>query len=348
MPNFYSMRGRDTVCAPALQPSWVYWTVQDTPDFTADRCPPASMMCGTTPTTELADITIARQWTTDYSWPNARVLHVGQDPRMFQTVADAVAAIALLPVPPSVNNRLNILVWPGKYTTSAVVDVPGYVGVKGIDRATVIFQNDATSIFRAAGPQVYLSDFLIAGSPTAGLYAIDGNNQNGLEVRNVNMLHNGFTSRQNFLRQSGATWYTMFVQSCIVDGYLTSGELCLIENTNVAAARAVDTHFTDCFFDALHLTGLGGIMRVRGVNDIYLRTGSLFRVNPGANYTGIRLETGGVLAGTPAMEIHFSAIVANPAAASVRTDVGTSWLSVNAYLDNAVFGGAHLEFNSTI
>jgi hypothetical protein len=347
MPNFYQMRGRDTLCAPALQPAWVHWTVQDTPDFTAARCPAAAMICGTTPTTELTDITVANEWTTDYSWPTARILHVGQDPRMYRSVTDAIAAIPLLAVPPSVNNRLTVMVWPGKYTTSSVIDVPAYVGIKGISATTVIFQNDVTSLFRAAGSFCFFEDFMISGSPTAGLYALDMNNQNNVEIRRVNMLNNGGAARQLFLKQSGATWKTMFVQDCIVDGYQASGELCLLENTSTTASRDVDTHFTNAFFDVFHLSATGGCMKVRGLHGLYLRVGSLFR-GVGANFTGVRLEKAGVLAGTPATEIHDSVIVGNAPAASVRTEVGTNWVSVNAYLASSVFAGTHLEFNSTI
>jgi len=348
MPNFYLMRGRDTVCAPILQPAWVYWAVQDNPDPTAARCPVANMICGANPPVDLTDIAIAERYVLDYSWPDARVLNVGQDERMFPSVTAAVASIPLLTAAPSVNNRLCIYVWPGKYTTNAIIDVPNYTSIHGVSRCLTMFQNDATAIFRAAGPQVYFENFLIAGSPTAGIYALDLNNQSGCEVRDVTMLHNGFAARQWFLRQSGATWATLFVENCIVDGYHIGGELVLLENTDAAASRAIDTHFTNCFFDAFHLVNQGGVMKVRGCHDAYIRVGSLFRVNPIANATAVRLERAGVAAGTPAVEIHHSSIIANPAAASVRTELNTNWVSVNAYLDNAVFTGTHLEFNSTI
>lgn len=347
MPNFYQMRGRDTICAPALQPAWVYWIVADYPDLTAARCPPSAMRCGATPTTELADITIANEWTTDYSWPVGRVLHVGQDPRMFPSVTAAIAAIPLLPTPVTVNNRLTILVWPGKYTTNAIIDVPAFVEIKGLSKEQVQFQNDTTTIFRAAGDSVFLRDFLIEGSPTAGLYALDGNNQVGFHVRNVDMLHNGLTSRQKFLRQVGATWHTMFVEHTVVDGYLTSDYLALIQNTDTAAPRLVDAHFNDCFWDTYHLTNYGGCMIVRGCSDLYVRGGSLFRGNA-TYFTGIRHEMGGMLSGNPSIEIQHSSIQTTSPSVSVYTEASTRFTSINSFLRYAAFSGTHTEYNSTI
>lgn len=348
MPNFYLMRGRDTVCAPAMQPAWVNWVAQDFPDPTAARCPATHMLCGTTPTTELADITVANQWTTDYSWPDGRVLNVGKDPRMFASVKAAIDFLPLLPSPISSTNRVTVQVWPGKYTTDYITDVPSYVSVTGWSKEQTQFQNDATSIFRATGSSVFFRDFLVEGSPTPGLYAIDGNNQNGIHIRNVDMLHNGFASRQNFLRQVGATWHTMFVERCIVDGYLTSGYLCLIQNTDTAAPRLVDAHFVDCFFDTYHLTGFGGCMIVRGCSDLYVRTGSLFRGGPNNFFTGIRHELGGMLGGTPAIEIQNSVISAPATSVSVFSDVGTHFTSMNSFLLRSAFAGTHTEYNSTI
>jgi hypothetical protein len=348
MPNFYQMRGRDTVCPPAMQPAWVYWVVQDSPDLTAVRCPVGAMICGANPPVDLADITIANEWTTDYAWPTARTLHVGQDPRMFPTIQAALDFIPFLSAPPSSTNRVTILIWPGKYISSAILDIPSYVEVKGLSKEQVQLQNDTTTLFRAAGSSVFLRDFLIEGSPTAGLYALDGNDQIGFHVRNVDMLHNGFTSRQNFLRQVGPNWHTMFVEHTVVDGYLTSGYLALIQNTDVAGPRLVDAHFNDCFWDTYHLTGFGGCMIVRACSDLYVRGGSFFRGGPNNFFTGIRHEKGGVLAGTPSIELQHSTISAVAPSVSVYTEAGTQFTSMNSFLDNAVFTGAHTEYNSTI
>lgn len=59
---YYRMRGIDTTCPPAQQPAYVYWTVENDPDFTAAHLDPLDLPCGSDPLTDVVDIQIAASW----------------------------------------------------------------------------------------------------------------------------------------------------------------------------------------------------------------------------------------------------------------------------------------------
>jgi hypothetical protein len=61
----YRMRGIDTTCAVGLQPAYVYWTVEDEPDWSAAQLSPGDLPCGTDPATDVDSIVIAASWVED-------------------------------------------------------------------------------------------------------------------------------------------------------------------------------------------------------------------------------------------------------------------------------------------
>jgi len=61
-PLYYRMRGIDQTCPAIQQPAYVYWTVQDEPDWLAALLSPSDLPCGSTPSTDVVDIQISGQW----------------------------------------------------------------------------------------------------------------------------------------------------------------------------------------------------------------------------------------------------------------------------------------------
>jgi len=231
-------------------------------------------------------------------WAGGRVYHVGQAAWMYASVQAAVTAINAASPAPSSTNRVAILVWPGKYTTTAAITVPSYVGIKGVSKGLVQFQNDTTDLFICSGDN-WFEDFLVEGGTLSSVYAFNGNNADRIHIRRVDMLNNGGVAVQKFLKQVGATWHVLFVEDCIVDYYATSGYAVLLHNSG-AAARYCDTIINNVFFDAYQLTGYGGSFQLKGVQDVRFRNST---IRGAATYnTGIRIELSGV-SGVPDINV---------------------------------------------
>lgn len=234
---------------------------------------------------------------TEIGWTAGRVYHVGQGANMYATIGAAITAINAASPAPSSTNRVVVMVWPGKYTMTSAVTVPAYVGIKGVSKGLVQFQNNTTDMFICSGNN-WFEDFLIEGGTLSSVYAFDGNNKDKIHIRRVDMLNNGGTSVQKFLKQVGSTWKVLFIEDCIVDYYATSGYAVLLHN-NGAAARFCDTIINNVFFDAYQLTGYGGSFQLKGVQDVRFRNST---IRGAATWnTGIRHELSGVT-GVP--EIH--------------------------------------------
>lgn len=273
------------------------------------------------------------------------VYHVGKASGMFASVQAAIDAINAGTAPSS-TNRAVICVWPGKYTSSALITVPAYVGIKGISKGLVQFQNDTTDLFRAGGNN-FFEDFLVEGSPTASLYAFDCNNANAVHVRSVDMLNNGGTARQKFLKQVGSTWAVMFIEDCVIDYRATSDYAVLLQNDS-GAARFVDTNIKDVFFDAYGLTTYGGSFLMRGVRDVRVKRST---IRGAATYnTGIRLEKFGV-SGTPSVEVKqcdFANVENSAGGVSIYNESGTTVYITNSDAPGSSFAGTVVNRNSYV
>lgn len=223
-------------------------------------------------------------------WKASRVYNVGQGSGFYASIDAAITAINATSPAPSSTNRVVIQVWPGKYTTTSAITVPSYVGIKGISKGLVQFQNNTTDIFTCSGNN-WFEDFLIEGGTSSTTYAFNCNNADKIHIRRVDMLNNGGTAVQKFLKQVGSTWKVLFIEDCIVDYYYTSGYAVLLHN-NGSAARYCDTIINNVFFDAYQLTGYGGSFQLKGVQDVRFRNST---IRGAATYnTGIRLELSGV------------------------------------------------------
>lgn len=235
---------------------------------------------------------------TEIGWAAGRVYHVGQGANMYATLAAAVTAINAASPAPSTTNRVVIMVWPGKYTMTSTVTVPSYVGIKGVSKGLVQFQNNTTDMFTCSGNN-WFEDFLVEGGTLSSVYAFNCNNTDKNHIRRVDMLNNGGTSVQKFLKQVGSTWKILFIEDCVVDYYATSGYAVLLHN-NGAAARYCDTIINNVFFDAYQLTGYGGSFQLKGVQDVRFRNST---IRGAATYnSGIRHELSGVT-GTPDINV---------------------------------------------
>jgi hypothetical protein len=231
------------------------------------------------------------------AYEDAYVYHVGKASGMYASVQAAITAIEAGPALSS-TQRAVIMVWPGKYTHTAVVTVPAYVGIVGVCKGLVQFRNDTTNLFKCSGSN-WFEDFLVEGSATSSLYAFDCDNKGAIHVRRVDMLNNGGTARQKFLKQVGATWSVMFIEDCVVDFRGTSDYAVLLQNDS-GAARVVDVNINDVFFDAYGLTTFGGSFLLRGVRDVRIKRSTIRGI--ATHNTGIRLEKFGVT-GTPTVEV---------------------------------------------
>ena len=274
---------------------------KNTSGFTPGSIPLYVAVCGASSVTSYTDkrayaFSASAGGSTD--WASGRVYHVGQSPWMYASIQAAVTAINAASPAPSTTNRVVIIVHPGKYTTTAAITVPSYVGIKGVSKGLVQFQNNTTDMFVCSGNN-WFEDFLIEGGTLSSVYAFDGNNADKIHIRRVDMLNNGGTSVQKFIKQVGGTWKVLFIEDCIVDYYATSGYAVLLHN-NGAAARYCDTIVNNVFFDAYQLTGYGGSFQLKGVQDVRFRNST---IRGAATYnTGIRLELSGV-SGVPDVNI---------------------------------------------
>jgi hypothetical protein len=269
----------------------------------------------------------------------ARVFNVGQGPGMYPSVQAAIDVLNAT-IPATFDNRAAIMVWPGKYFTSAPVVVPQWTGVKGISKGLTQFQNDTTDMFVCSGNN-WFEDFLIEGSANPAIWAFQGNNANSIHIRNVDMLHNGFISQQGFLRQVGATWAILFCEHCIIDSYKLTSYTNFLHNT-AAAARFCDVVYDDIFFDTFHLTSSGGSFLLRGVQDVRIRNSTVRGV--AVHTTGARLEKGGVT-GTPDLSIRHSYFAGG---VPVFGEAGTHYNLINADAVGALTSGTRTLRNSSV
>jgi hypothetical protein len=191
----------------------------------------------------------------------------------------------------------------------------------------------------------WFEDFLIEGSPTSGLYAFHGNDASAIHIRRVDMLNNGNTATQRFLKQKGANWKVLFVEDCIVDYRGAKEYAVLLQNTS-NAARAVDTNINNVFFDAYALTDYGGSFLIRDCRDVRFKR-STIRGSPCWN-TGIRLERL-LQDGTPSVEIRqcdMASVYNTSGGVSVYTACSTQAFISNSDCPDSVFDGASFLRNS--
>lgn len=278
-------------------------------------------------------------------WAGARVFHVGQGTGMYASIQDAVTAILAGTVPTS-TNRAVIMLWPGKYDMTAKVTIPAYTGVKGVSKGLVQLYNNTTDMFQCSD-HTWFEDFLIEGAATASLYAFDCNNAQGVHVRRVDMLNNGGTARQKFLKQVGSTWTVLFIEDCIVDYRAISDYAVLLQNSS-GAARFCDVNVNDVFFDAYGLTTYGGSFLVRACQDVRFKRST---IRGAATWnTGIRLEKYGAT-GTPSIEVKHCdmANVQNSAGGvSIYNESGTTVYLTNSDCPGSSFAGTVVNRNSNV
>jgi hypothetical protein len=271
-----------------------------------------------------------------------RIFNVGQNPGMHPSIQGALDAISVLSPAPNGNNRVIILVWPGRYVSSASLVIPSCVGVKGISKGVVQLQNNTTNLFTIGGSSTWFEDFIVEGSSTAGLYAFEGNNKNAIHIRNVDMLSSGGTARQLFLHQSGSGWSVMFLEHIVVDGWQASGYCCVFENTG--SPRFVDTTINDVFFDSWHLNSLGGNFRLVNVQDLRI---SRSTIRTGTNGRSISHER---TSGTPDIQLWQNEWgVYQPSLVNgtpIYTEAGTTCTIVGPVPPGSTFNGTYEAYGA--
>jgi hypothetical protein len=241
--------------------------------------------------------------------------------------------------------RATIKLWPGQYVMTSRLDVPGFVSVEGVtNKSTVQLFNDTTDMFRVTGDNTWFSGFIIEGSPNPAVYAFDANNTSGFHLRNLDMLNRNGTSQQKFLKQSGATWHTMFLEHLVIDSYQPDNYCVFLENTSVAG-RFVDVEINDVFCDTYHLTNYGGGFLVRGCQDVRFRDS---KIRGSATYqTGIRIEKG-VPTGTPLVEVFTTLFENQSTGVSIYNQASTTVSVYNSQAPNCIFDGGNVVKNSFV
>jgi hypothetical protein len=276
---------------------------------------------------------------------SANVYHVGKNAGMYTTIQDAIDDINAGTAPTS-TNRAVIMIWPGKYTMSAAITVPAYVGIKGVSKGLVQLQNDTTEIFVCSGDN-WFEDLLIEGSPTSGIYAFNCNNADRVHIRRVDMLNNGETATQKFLKQIGSTWKILFIEDCIVDFHGASGYAVLLQNDS-GAARIVDVNINDVFIDSYGLTNYGGGIIIRACRDVRVKRST---IRGAATYnTGIRLEKFDAT-GTPSTEVKHCDMASLENAAggvAIFNESGTAIYLTNSDAPASAFSGTVVNRNSNV
>lgn len=319
---------------------------KNTVGFTGGSVPLYTVVTGASSVTSytekrsLAFTALAGGGSGSVDWATGRVYHVGQAAWMYASVQAAVTAINAASPAPSTTNRVVIMVWPGKYTMTSTVTVPSYVGIKGVSKGLVQFQNNTTDMFTCSGNN-WFEDFLVEGGTLSSVYAFDGNNKDRIHIRRVDMLNNGGASVQKFLKQIGSTWKVLFIEDCIVDYYATSGYAVFLDNTS-GAARYCDTIINNVFFDAYQLTGYGGSFQLQGVDDVRFRNST---IRGAATWnTGIRHEVGGA-SGTPTIHVRHCHLEGG---VPIYSETGTLiWLR-NTVALGALFDGSAGCRNSSV
>ncbi len=320
--------------------------LKNTVGFTGGSVPLYTVVTGASSVTSyteqrsLAFTALAGGGSGSVDWATGRVYHVGQAAWMYASVQAAVTAINAASPAPSSTNRVVIQVWPGKYTMTSAVTVPAYVGIKGVSKGLVQFQNNTTDMFICSGNN-WFEDFLVEGGTLSSVYAFNCNNTDKNHIRRVDMLNNGGTSVQKFLKQVGSTWKILFIEDCVVDYYATSGYAVLLHN-NGAAARYCDTIINNVSFDAYQLTGYGGSFQLKGVQDVRFRNST---IRGAATWnTGIRHEVGGA-SGTPTIHVRHCFLEGG---VPIYSESGTLiWLR-NTVALGALFDGSVDARNSSV
>jgi hypothetical protein len=198
---------------------------------------------------------------------DARIYPVGSGYGQYATIHDALAAIAA-GTAPSRDDRAQILVYPGLYTSVTPYVIPAFVEVAGVSKFTVELYNTTTDLFDIQGDNVHFTNFLIRGAPAPSLVAFRCNDHSAIHVRYVDMLHNNELSTQKFLVQSGSNWKILFLEHLVIDSWrTTAGYLIQLSNT-ASAARFCDVIVNDVFADTFHLTDYGGEFLLEGCQDV--------------------------------------------------------------------------------
>jgi hypothetical protein len=275
------------------------------------------------------------------------VYNVGKASNFFGTIQAAIDAINVQIGLGNIGSgqRATIKIWPGQYVMTARLDVPGFVSVEGVsDKSTVQLFNDTSDMFRSTGDNTWYSGFIVEGSANPAVYAFDANNTSGFHLRNLDMLNHGGTSQQKFLKQSGATWHTMFLEHLVLDSYQLDNYLVFLENTSVTG-RFCDVEINDVFADTYHLTNFGGGFLVRGCQDVRFRDSKIRGI---ANFqTGVRIEKG-TPTGAPTVEVFATYFDGQGTGVSIYNQAGTTVSIYNCQAPNSIFDGGNVIKNSFV
>lgn len=269
-----------------------------------------------------------------------RFVDVGKADWQYQTIQEGVdAAVALTP---AAGNRVCVRIGPGYYDMTERIDVPSWVEIRGASRRLTQLHNATTDMFRVTGGGVWFRDFLIEGAANNSVYAFDGNNQTGISVTGVDMLNNGGTSTQKFLKNSGSTWTTLFLKDCVIDSYAASGYMIFLENTS-GAVRGADVHAWDLFVDTLHLTNYGGAFLIRDFSDVSVRHSE---IRGAATYhTGVRIERTAGATGTADLKVQHAYIAGG---VPVYGTANSNYLLANTDAVGALTAGTRTLRNSSV
>jgi hypothetical protein len=239
-----------------------------------------------------------------------------------------------------------VAVFPGFYLSTVPYEIPTFTEVMGLSKFSTQLQNLTTDLFLLQGDHTQFSNFLIEGAADPALWAFQLNNRSNVHIRNVDMLHWGFSSKQGFVRQVGATWSILFIEHCVVDSYKTQGEaIHLICSAPVSYLN--DVTINDLFLDTFHLNTFGGGLLLPGCRDVRIKYSTIRSRRDHSYTTGIYHATypGGQTGTQPDLVLRHSYV---EAAVACFAQAGTTHTLIQSDCLGALTSGTRTLRNTAI
>lgn len=230
------------------------------------------------------------------------VYNVGSESWMYADIQAAITAINARSPAPSATDRVVVLVWPGRYdsTANGTIDVPAFTTISGAVRGHDMVQciNTTAAIFRCVGSFTGFYDLTIYLSAATDTYAILGNNQNAIRIGHCWVFSESTVNRLGrFFKQTGSTWVNIAIHDTVINanttgqGALSSEEgIVFLENTD-ASVRNCDVWLQKDFWDCHTFTAAGNVLAVYHCDDVRVMHSELRSLPSGAFGRGALVTT---------------------------------------------------------
>jgi hypothetical protein len=274
---------------------------------------------------------------------DADVYNVGTASWMYPTIQAAIAAINSRSPAPSAEDRVVVMVWPGRYDSTAfgTISVPAFTTICGAIQAHDAVQliNTSAPIFSCNGSFTGFYNLTFYASAATDTYAILGNNQSQIRIGHCWFFSENVSTRLGrFFKQSGSTWINLAIHDTVIDaktqgsGALSTAEgVVFLENTG--SLRLNDVWLQRNFWDCHTLSAGGRVVAAVKCQDVRIMDCEIRAL--GSNGTSIAMKTAG-------SKMRITKTYAEAATAGLETDAGTDVKIYNSDLagDDIIAGGA--------